>query len=296
MSYFTPYTIEDLEKLKMISEQKKNIRKQRLNTKIQKNTMNYELAEQYAPITKVQEEQTKVIQESQQQQQKAIEDQTKAIQEGQQAIEDQTELLKAISAPPSTPIEDIKDEQKAEGKSIDSVISNMVSSLLNQINTHSMMKFTQTDFNNYKVKGKDFKVYDKYIEFDGEKYEVSPSFFKIFLKTNDVTSNELNEDEKETLKKFVEYAGGLGQDKKSKLYNATNKSPKKQDIKGKGISFIFLSSDPNVLVERLEVLVGESLAGNTNAYQEASAILHELLRINEISKTEYENAMKIFIS
>ena len=183
MSYFTPYTIEDLEKLKMISEQKKNIRKQRLNTKIQKNTMNYELAEQYAPITKVQEEQTKVIQESQQQQQKAIEDQTKSIQEGQQAIEDQTEFLKAISAPPTTPIEDIKDEQKADSKSINANISNMVSSLLNQINTHSMMKFAQTDFNNYKVNGKDFKVYDRNIEFDGEKYEVRPSFFEIFLKT-----------------------------------------------------------------------------------------------------------------
>ena len=129
MSYFTPYTIEDLEKLKMISEQKKNIRKQRLNTKIQKNTMNYELAEQYAPITKVQEEQTKAItnqtktiQEGQQEQQKAIEDQTKSIQEGQQAIEDQTELLRAISGPPTTPIEDIEDEQKTESISIDSAL------------------------------------------------------------------------------------------------------------------------------------------------------------------------------
>ena len=49
------------------------------------------------------------------------------------------------------------------------------------------------------------------------------------------------------------------------------------------------------LVERLEVLVGEHFAGNKNAYREASAILHELLRMGELSKIEYENGMKIFI-
>ena len=58
---------------------------------------------------------------------------------------------------------------------------------------------------------------------------------------------------------------------------------------------MFLSSDPNVLVERFEVLVGKSLAGITNAFREASAILHEILRMKEITETQYENAMKIFI-
>ena len=116
------------------------------------------------------------------------------------------------------------------------------------------------------------------------------------MQNNKVDYNKFNEEENLALKRFVDYAGGLGKDYNSNLYKTIKNIENRQKLEGKGISFIFLSSDPNVLVERLEVLVGESLAGNTNAYQEASAILHELLRINEISKTEYENAMKIFIS
>ena len=68
------------------------------------------------------------------------------------------------------------------------------------------------------------------------------------------------------------------------------------DLEGEGVeNFVFLSSNPNTLVERLEVLVGEHFAGNKNAYREASAILHELLRIDEVSKIEYESGMNIFI-
>ena len=52
--------------------------------------------------------------------------------------------------------------------------------------------------------------------------------------------------------------------------------------------------DPNNLVERLEVLVGESFAGNKNAYREASAILAELLRMEEITNTEYDKGMRLF--
>ena len=64
---------------------------------------------------------------------------------------------------------------------------------------------------------------------------------------------------------------------------------------GEGVSFVFMSSDPNVLVEKLELLAGESLAGNANAYREASAILHERLRMGEVTNQEYETDMKIFI-
>ena len=102
----------------------------------------------------------------------------------------------------------------------------------------------------------------------------------------------------EDLNKFVENAGGLERDTRSNLSEVpkTFKDSLIQEIDGDGVSFIFLSSEPIVLVERFEVLVGESLAGNTNAFREASAILHELLGMKEITEIEYENAMKIFIN
>ena len=46
MRCYTPINIEDLEKMKNIINQRKDIKKLRLNTKIQKETQNYDLAEQ----------------------------------------------------------------------------------------------------------------------------------------------------------------------------------------------------------------------------------------------------------
>ena len=117
------------------------------------------------------------------------------------------------------------------------------------------------------------------------------------MRGNKTDFSQLPDEEKEALVEFVDYAGELGRDVKSNLYKAIKyiKESQYQNIEGQGTSFIFLSSDPNTLVERLEVLVGESFAGNKNAYREASAILAELLRMEEISNTEYENLMNIFI-
>ena len=97
---------------------------------------------------------------------------------------------------------------------------------------------------------------------------------------------------------FVDYAGGSERDTRSNLYKALKSFNQSsiQEIAKDWMSLYFLSyDDPNVLVERFEVLVGESSAGNTNAFPEGSAILHELLRMKEITETEYENAIKIFI-
>ncbi len=79
MSYYTPTIIEDLKKLKNIINQRKDIEKLRLNEKIQE-TQNYDLAEQYAPITKSQKEQAEALKQARQEQVQAIEDRTEAIQ------------------------------------------------------------------------------------------------------------------------------------------------------------------------------------------------------------------------
>ena len=145
MSYYSPNNIEDLEKLKKIIEQRKDIKKLRLNKKIQKETQNYDLAEQYAPITKLQEKQTEVIKKGQE--------------ENTQAIEDQTKILKSLSTPAIKDDEDdvdsnntsfytksIEDEENSNIRSIDSEISDKISALLNSENTHAKIKFKKQRF------------------------------------------------------------------------------------------------------------------------------------------------------
>ena len=82
-------------------------------------------------------------------------------------------------------------------------------------------------------------------------------------------------------------------DRKSNLYKAVNYW-QSQNLEGQGVSYVFLSSDPNILVKRLEVLIGEYLAGNKNTISETEAILKELMNQNEINNQQYKNTMKLF--
>ena len=63
MTFYTPNNQSDLDKSKNLIEQKRDIKKLRLNRKIQKETVSKGLAEIYAPITKNQEKQTEIIKE-----------------------------------------------------------------------------------------------------------------------------------------------------------------------------------------------------------------------------------------
>ena len=284
MTYYTPTNIEDLEKLKNIINQRKDIKKLRLNKKILKTTQNYDLAEQYAPITKLQEKQTEVIKQGQDDQKQAFET-LKAI----TAPTIQDETLESIEGPS-------EDEVSQNIFSIDGDISDKFSALLNEDNTHAKFKFTKENFNNYKVNENPFKIIDNTIKFNDLEFEITPLFLQLFMRSNKADFTQLSDEEKEALVEFVDYAGGLGRDVKSNLYKALKfiEDFQYRNIEGQGTSFIFLSSNPNTLVERLEVLVGESFAGNKNAYQ-ASAILAEHLRMEELSNTEYEKGMKLFI-
>ena len=285
MTYYTPTNIEDLEKLKKIINQKKDIKKLRLNNKILKTTQNYDLADQYAPITKLQEKQTEVIKQGQDDQKQAFET-LKAI----TAPTTQDETLESIEGPS-------EDEDTPNIFSMDGDISDKISALLNEDNTHAKFKSTKENFNNYKVNENPFKIIDNKIKFNDLEFEITPLFLQLFMRSNKADFTQLSDEEKEVLVEFVDYAGGLGRDVNSNLYKALKfvEESQYQNIEGQGTSFVFLSSDPNNLVERLEVLVGESFAGNKNAYREASAILAELLRMNELTSTEYENGMNIFI-
>ena len=284
MTYYTPTNIEDLEKLKKIIDQKKDIKKLRLNNKILKTTQNYDLAEQYAPITKLQEKQTEVIKQGQDDQKQAFET-LKAI----TAPTIQDETLESIEGPS-------EDEVSQNIVSMDGGISDKISALLNEDNTHPKLKFTKENFNNYKVNENPFKIIDYKIKFNELEFEITPLFLQLFMRGNKADFTKLSDEEKEALVEFVDYAGGLGRDVKSNLYKALKfiEDFQYQNIEGQGTRFIFPSSDPNTSVQRLEFLVGESFAGNKNAYREASAILAELLRMEEITNTEYDKSMRLF--
>ena len=228
MAFFAPKNIEDLNKLKKLINQKNDIKKQRLNEKIQKTTLNYDLAEQYAPILNLQEKQIKGQEDNTQ----AIEAQTKMLEE-----QDTTPSLEAIEVS--------EEEQSAKTKAIDGDISDIISALLIQTNSHPQMKFSKKDFNNYEINNKPFELYDSKIKFKEMEFKISPDFLELFHKANNIDYSKFTREESVALIKFINYAGGL-RDTRSNLNQAYKsfKQKNKQETTGDGISFIFLSSDP----------------------------------------------------
>ena len=67
-------------------------------------------------------------------------------------------------------------------------------------------------------------------------------------------------------------------------------------ISGNGLqqTYVFLSSDPDFLFDRLEVLIAESSAGNNNVLNEILAIGEELHRQKEVTDEEYQNFLTNF--
>ena len=60
---------------------------------------------------------------------------------------------------------------------------------------------------------------------------------------------------------------------------------------GEGTKTIVIPSDPNALLERLDLLMASKEAGNTGTRNELVSICDELLRQRVISKNEYKNIM-----
>ena len=167
MTFFARRNIEQLNKLKILINQRSRIKKQRMNRKIQKATLNYDLAEQYAPIMKLQENQTEVVKKGQEDQTRAIEDQTKILEEN---------TTPATKSPTS---EELDDEENLPTKAIDGEISDIISSLSNLTNTHSQMNISRNYLNHYKINDKPFELCDNILKLDDKTIRISPNFFEI---------------------------------------------------------------------------------------------------------------------
>ena len=66
---------------------------------------------------------------------------------------------------------------------------------------------------------------------------------------------------------------------------------KRAQYEGNGISTVYLPSDPNALLDRLDLLMASRSAGNTGTRNEIVSICDELLRQNIITRESYKKIM-----
>lgn len=76
-----------------------------------------------------------------------------------------------------------------------------------------------------------------------------------------------------------------------KFYNEIE--TRKKEVRGKGLTTTFLSSDPKELLKKLNILVAEKEAGNTNIVTEASAITDELRRLGVLTFSQVKKIYKL---
>ena len=110
------------------------------------------------------------------------------------------------------------------------------------------------------------------------------------------TPTDLENYKRILIKSHVLYQGNSPNSKRAK----SSKSQKWMEIGSKlwaeinppksGRGIVFLSSDPNLLVERLQLLIGSKEARNSNTMNEISAILKELIRLNIIDRVDLQQA------
>ena len=80
---------------------------------------------------------------------------------------------------------------------------------------------------------------------------------------------------------------------KSRKWNNVVKNiwDNKDVFEGEGTKTIVIPSNPNALLERLDLLMASREAGNTGTRNELVSICDELLRQKIINKNEYKNIM-----
>ena len=198
----------------------------------------------FEPSIDVQKENTKKIIESQDLTQKAI---TEANENLQNTLTSGLDILNSL----------------VKSNMIDSNIVRTLSNLMNNKNKSQFSlnyntsdnSFTINPINPQKIKIKGYNMEFK----NGNIYDLRNKDLAYFLSYTNMNENNITDDELiYNFYKDVKYDLNLAGDKRSNRYRYI----KKLSSKTTGEGIVFLSSDPNELVDRLYLLYQEKIAGN----------------------------------
>ena len=154
-----------------------------------------------------------------------------------------------------------------------------------QTNLQLKLELIDLPSRRYKMNGVDITLEQGAFLVRDNVYEFSEGFTDFLTKSN-ITYDNVEEDENK-IKRFLKDIGyDLGKgDRKSARYRAIKRIiDVKDDIFGRG-----LNSNPNNLVERLELLILETKAGHDGLYDEMLDISKQQLSMNIINQSQLDN-------
>jgi len=161
------------------------------------------------------------------------------------------------------------------------------------------------DGNRYVIGTKPISFNDGKIIFDGKEYLTTRGLLSLLTRKMPIGYND---DDCENYKNRLDNSGAIYQSKHGPLKKNSEKwknivrpiwgelypqraklADNKKAKRGSGV--VYLSSDPNALVERFQLLLSSAKAGNTGVRNEIVAILDELLRMEVITRDYYKSIL-----
>ena len=155
-----------------------------------------------------------------------------------------------------------------------------------QTNPQLKLELVDLPSRRYKMNGVDIILEQGAFLVRDNVYEFSEAFTVFLTKTNVTYDDKVEEDENK-IKRFlkdIRYDLGKG-DKKSARYRTIKRiMGAKDDVYGRE-----LNSNPNNLIERLELLILETKARHDGLYDEMLDISKQLLSMNIINQEQLDN-------
>ena len=179
----------------------------------------------------------------------------------------------------------VEEARDKPGMLVDKDTAQIIKLMSVQSNPQLKLKLGNLDIGEFEMNGVKLIYQENAFIVKDNLYELSDEFIN-FLTNPDIVYGEIQEDENK-IKRFlfdIGYDIGRG-DRRSARYRAKKRIiGAKDDVYGRG-----LNSNPNNLVERLELLILETKAGHDGLYDEMLDISKQLLSMNIINQDQLDN-------
>ena len=269
-----------------LTQTRKNVQEQFLEDKIGKIESSESLKKFFKPVTESQRELTKEIKE-----------QLAPLRDKVLTLPSQTLAIQPAPPPP------------LETKERDEELMNV-----GPIAAEYLEKFIDPEevdktFGIYLDKDQNWKIGNEKVELDGNdliigrtKYEGTRGLWELIV-SNEPSEQNYDDGDLATYSEIMVNTNAIRMDndptnprpKSSRSWKWTNVVKdiwyNRNTYEGQGTKTIVIPSDPNALLERLDLLMASKEAGNTGTRNELVSICDELLRQRVISKNEYKNIM-----
>ena len=146
------------------------------------------------------------------------------------------------------------------------------------------------------------EIRDDNITVKGKVYQGTPGLWELLV-MREPDDNVYTDEDKSNYAEILDMTSAMkhGNDPKSKKPKSSRGFKYRAIIKpiwenlygyvGKGIKSIVIPSDPDALLDKLDLLLASKTAGNTGVRNELVGICDELLRQKVMSKSQYKNLM-----